>query len=322
MRLRLDSSDKKLFVVAAAVCLWPGVSAGAGLLLGIVMALAFGNPYGDMTRKYTSRLLAFSVVGLGAGMNLHMVLEAGVKGLGYTVISIAACLALGWLLGRLLKVEREAALLITVGTAICGGSAIAAVAPVIHARHHNITAAMAVVFVLNAVALFLFPWVGHLVDLSQGQFGLWAALAIHDTSSVVGAGVKYGAEALQTATSIKLARALWIIPLVLAIQALYHLRADKAQVGLPQGKRKYPWFILGFLAMAALVTYVPQLAGIGKIIETIARQLLVLTLFLIGANLSRETLRAVGFTPMLMGVGLWIVVASVSLLAIYAGWIG
>lgn len=301
--------------VLALVCLYPGVGAALALGMGVAVALLAGNPYLHMTRQYTSRLLAASVVGLGAGMNLETVLQAGFKGLGYTVVSIMACLLTGLLLGRLFKVEREASLLIAVGTAICGGSAIAAVAPVIQARAHNISVALAVVFCLNALALLVFPFIGHYFELTQAQFGLWAALAIHDTSSVVGAGLNYGPEALQIATTVKLARALWIVPVAVAVGYFY--KADGAEAGAQ--KRKYPWFILGFLAMATLVTWVPQLAAVGQVVSSAARQLLVLTLFCIGANLTRESLRQVGARPLVQGVVLWLVVSAVSLLALHYG---
>lgn len=320
----MDKKTLSLFLLPAAAlaCLWPGISPAMALGMGLFLTVSCGNPYGAATRKYTSLLLSVSVVGLGAGMNLITVLHTGAAGIGYTVISIAGCVALGLALGRMLKTDGEASLLITVGTAICGGSAIAAVAPAIHAKHHNISAALAVVFCLNALALLIFPYVGHFFNLSQSQFGLWAALAIHDTSSVVGASAKYGAESLQIATTVKLARALWIVPLVIAIQALYHAghKQDGRQTeGQQPPKRKYPWFILGFLGMAALATFVPQLAETAKAVEFTAHRLLTLTLFFIGANLSRETLKAVGLKPMLQGTILWIIITLTTLLAILTG---
>ena len=310
---------KYVLPVIGLLCLWPAVGPAAGLALGIAVALTCGNAYGEYTHTYMPKLLAISIIGLGAGMHLDTVIAAGVKGIGYTAISIAACSLAGWLIGAFLRVEREASLLITVGTAICGGSAIAAVAPVIHAKPHNMSAALAVVFCLNALALFLFPAIGHWAGLSEPQFGLWAALAIHDTSSVVGAGAKYGPEALQIATTVKLARALWIVPLAFAVQFLY--RHDAAQTSDVKAKRKYPWFILGFLAAAALVTWVPALAPAGKIVEACARRLLVVSLFLIGANLTFDTLKQVGFKPMLQGLILWVLVAAAGLYALQAGWI-
>lgn len=310
---------KLILPLAAVVCLLPFIGAGTALVLGMFIAIAFGNPYADFTKKWTHRLLSLSVIGLGAGMNLITVAHTGIKGIGYTAISIVLTMLAGVLLGRLYKVEKNTSVLISVGTAICGGSAIAAVAPVIQAKHHSISVSLGVVFLLNAVALFLFPAIGHFLNLSELQFGLWSALAIQDTSSVVGAGLKYGPIALETGTTIKLARALWIVPMVFAVQAVYN--RDAASETGEKPKRKYPWFILGFLLMAAVMTWVPELKPIGHGIEMIARRLLVLTLFLIGTNLTREALRAVGVKPLLQGVTLWLLVAGFSLLVIYFGWI-
>lgn len=323
MYLRFDRqlAVKLLILIGAAACVFPITSGGTALLLGILLGVTIGNPFITHTRHLTHKLLSFSVIGLGAGMNLLTVMEAGAKGFGYTLISIAVTLGLGLLFGRLLKTGKDTSLLITVGTAICGGSAIAAIAPVIRAKPHEISISLAVIFTLNTVALFLFPAIGHMLQLTETQFGLWSALAIHDTSSVVGAGLKYGPQALEIGTTVKLARALWIIPLVLAIPYIY--KAEAAEMAPAESvKRKYPWFILGFLAMAAPVTFVPGLAEPGHIVEAVARRLLVLTLFLIGTNLTREALRQVGLRPLCQGIGLWIVIASGSLVAITLGIIG
>jgi uncharacterized integral membrane protein (TIGR00698 family) len=225
-------------------------------------------------------------------------------------------LALGWWLARLLKVERDAGLLISVGTAICGGSAIAAVAPVLRAKEHEISVALATVFLLNAVALVIFPPIGHAVGLGQEAFGLWSALAIHDTSSVVGAGLAYGPRALEVATTVKLARALWIVPLTLGIGWMV---ARKGQASADAPPVKKPWFIAGFLAMAALVTFIPALHTGGHVIAAAAQRVLVLTLFLIGAGLSREALRTVGLRPFLQGLVLWLIVGSLGLGAVKLG---
>lgn len=304
----------------ALLCLFPFISAAVALVLGIAAALVFGNPYHDKMPILTRRLLACCVVGLGAGMNLVAVTTAGIKGLGYTAVSIALIMLAGVALGRMLRAERETSFLITVGTAICGGSAIAAVAPVIHARSASISVALGVVFALNALALLIFPAIGHFFALSQDAFGLWSALAIHDTSSVAGAGMHYGAQALEVGTTVKLARALWIVPLVLAISFYMQRRAeDDAAPDTPRAKRRHPWFILGFVVMAAVVTWVPALADAGQVVATLARQGLVLCLFLIGASLTRETLRAVGLRPLILGVILWGLAASLSLAAIQSG---
>jgi uncharacterized integral membrane protein (TIGR00698 family) len=303
----------RILVPAGALfCCLPFVSTGLGLLLGLVLALSAGNPYLDRTRKLTPQLLALSVVGLGAGMDLRVVARVGAEGVVYTVAGIGAALALGALLTRLFGVGRAVGTLISVGTAICGGSAIAAVVPVIRAKDHEATVALATVFLLNAVALFLFPPVGHALSLDDNQFGLWAALAIHDTSSVVGAAVAWGGAAVAIATTVKLARALWIVPLTVAI-AWWHSRAggDTAR-----GKAKRPWFIAGFLLAAALATYVPGLSEAGEGLARVARQALVVTLFFIGANLTRASLAPVGFRPLLLGIALWALVASSTLGAI------
>ena len=292
-----------LFPILAICCLLPGISAGVGLLIGIVFALVFENPFVGETKKYTSLLLQLAVIGLGAGMNLKTVLQVGAQGIGYTVLGISFAFLIGFILKKLLHIEKNVSLLITVGTAICGGSAIAAVAPVIQAKDHEVSVAMGTVFFLNAVALFLFPWVGHSLHLSKNQFGLWSALAIHDTSSVVGATLQYGAHALEVGTTVKLARALWIVPIALLI-------------GRSAAKAKRPWFILGFLAMAALVTFFPDLQGVGHGIDAAAKRLMVLVLFLIGTGLSIKTLKQVGPRPLFQGIILWIIVGSVSLLGI------
>ncbi|HET8714761.1 MAG TPA: putative sulfate exporter family transporter [Holophagaceae bacterium] len=303
-----------LFPLLAVLVLWPRISAGVALIAGILLALTLGNPFQSLTRKWTHTLLALSVVGLGAGMDLRAVARAGLQGLGYTVVSISASMALGLFLARRFRLNRDTGLLVTVGTAICGGSAIAAVAPVIQAEEHDTSVALATVFLLNAVALLLFPVVGHALSLSQHQFGIWAALAIHDTSSVVGAGQAYGPQALLEATTVKLARALWIVPVAFAVGLLWHRGAK--EVAAAERKAKKPWFILGFLAAAALATYIPALQQPGHAVAVAAQRSLVLTLFFIGANLTPEALKKVGLRPFLMGVALWLLVAGISLAAI------
>ena len=303
-----------LLPLGALACLLPSVTTGMGLLAGLALALIVGNPYLPHTRKVVPKLLAAAVVGLGAGMDLRAVARAGLAGVGYTAASIAVCLALGWFLARAFRVAGATGLLISVGTAICGGSAIAAVVPVIRAREEEASVALGTVFVLNAVALFLFPWVGHARGLSDSQFGLWAAVAIHDTSSVVGAAVSYGAQAVEVATPVKLARALWIVPLTLGI-AFWHRRTTGEG---PLGKPKRPWFILGFLVAAAAATYVPGLWEPGQLAARVARQVLVLTLFLIGANLTPQALRTVGWRPFAQGLCLWIAMATLSLFVVGA----
>ncbi len=307
-----------VFPVAAVAMLWPLFSPGVALMLGILVALTLGNAYLFTTARLVTPLLQLSVVGLGAGMNLIEVGHAGVHGFFYTVIGISVTMTLGLTLGKLLKTERDTSLLVTVGTAICGGSAIAAVAPAIRAKSHEVSVALATVFFLNAVALFIFPWIGHHFSLSQSQFGVWSALAIHDTSSVVGAAMQYGARALEIATTIKLTRALWIVPVTLGVGMMW----NRGNPDAPAGKAKRPWFILGFLAAAAVVTWIPALKPAGHIVFVGAQRSLVVTLFLIGSGLSRAALQAVGRRPLIQGFVLWVLMGTGTLGAILLGWIG
>lgn len=316
--LPMSSLGRYFIPAGVLLCLWPQINSAEALLLGVGLALLFTNPYLPQTRAWTPKLLQAAVIGLGAGMNLMTVARVGMHGIGYTVLGISFTMALGLLLARWLKTSRDISLLITTGTAICGGSAIAALAPTIRAKPHDVSVSLATVFLLNALALLIFPGFGHALELSQQQFGLWAALAIHDTSSVVGASMQFGAQALEVGTTVKLARALWIVPLTLAIGYWVNRKADSVS----DVKAKKPWFILGFLLAAALVTWVPSLSEPGHWVEWIAKRIMVLTLFLIGASLTRESLRAVGIRPLVLGVVLWIVTASVSLTAIVQGWIG
>lgn len=300
-----------LVIVLGLATLHPRVSAAMALLAGIVLALTMGNPAPGQTRKLAQLALQASVVALGAEMDLLVVGRVGIHGVGYTAVGVAVALAVGTALGRWLGVNRDAALLVSVGTAICGGSAIAAVAPVIRAKEEDVSMALITVFLLNAVALFLFPPLGHALHLDEDQFGLWAALAIHDTSSVVGAASQYGPHALAVATAAKLARALWILPITFAIAA--RRKSD--------GKAKRPWFIAGFVAVAALVTFVPALRPAGHVVGFVAHRTLAATLFLIGLGLSRPALKTLGVRPFLTGLGLWLLLGSATLGAILAGWI-
>ena len=279
------------------------------LFLGLAYALIFGQGYPSFNKKMSKKLLQYSVVGLGFGMNLHESLASGKEGMTFTIISVIGTLAIGMLIGRkLLKVDRETSYLISSGTAICGGSAIAAVGPVIKAKPANMSVALAVVFILNAIALFIFPSIGHWLELSQQQFGTWAAIAIHDTSSVVGAGAAYGEEALEVATTIKLTRALWIIPLALATSLIFKSKDSKITI---------PWFILYFIIAILLNTFVlGSVPQVGTAVSGIARRFLTLTMFFIGASLSMDVLRAVGIRPLIQGVLLWIVISVGSLLYI------
>jgi uncharacterized integral membrane protein (TIGR00698 family) len=306
------------FPLIACASLIPFVSPGVALIAGIALALTVGNPYPLTTARVITPLLQISVIGLGAGMNLAEVGRAGVHGFFYTVIGITLTMSLGLTMGWLLGTERDTSLLVTVGTAICGGSAIAAVAPAIRAKSHEVSVALATVFFLNAVALFIFPPIGRHLGLTQMQFGVWSALAIHDTSSVVGAAMQYGARALEIATTIKLTRALWIVPVTLLIGMLW----NRGSEGQGAGKPKRPWFILGFLAAAAIVTWIPTLKPSAHGIFVGAQRSLVVTLFLIGSGLSRKALQVVGRWPLIQGFLLWVIMGSGTLGAILLGWLG
>jgi len=297
---------------------WHGWPAWVGLVAGVLVALTLGNPHAARTRSLTPKLLAWSVVGLGAVMNLRTVAVVGLQGFGYTMVGISLTLLLGFLLGRWFGVRRNTSILVSVGTAICGGSAIAATAPVLRADDEDTSLALATVFLLNAAALLVFPVIGHALHLGQRPFGLWAALAIHDTSSVVGASATYGQEALVVATTTKLARALWIVPLTLGL-GFWISRREHHEAGPVKAKR--PWFILGFLGAAALVTFLPALKPAGRVVGEVAKRSLVLTLFLLGLGLSRASLAKVGPRPFFQGLLLWILVGGGTLAGILAGWI-
>lgn len=297
------------FYALLAFAFTPWASPPLALALGIAFAIASPSPAPAKARGLTKVLLQTSVVGLGFGMNLHNVLRAGAHGFAYTAGGIAFALAAGWALGRLLRVERTTSYLVSVGTAICGGSAIAAVGPVVGADEEQMSVSLGTVFLLNSAALLLFPPIGRALGLDQTQFGLWAALAIHDTSSVVGASMKYGAEALAIGTTVKLARALWIVPVCLATAAL---NRSKARIA-------WPWFILFFVLAAAVATFVPGGARAWGALNAAAKAGLTATLFLIGTGITRATLAKVGPRPLVQGISLWAVVASLSLALIRAG---
>jgi uncharacterized integral membrane protein (TIGR00698 family) len=302
--------NTKIVFFVGLICAASGfLSPPAALLAGLVFGLTFTHPYqadsGDLARF----LLKASVVALGFGMNLHEVIRAGRSGFIFTAAGIAFAMILGLLLGRIFKVEKTASFLITAGTAICGGSAIAAVAPIVQASDEEIAVSMGTVFILNSIALLVFPAIGWALHLTQEQFGLWSALAIHDTSSVVGATARYGAVALVVGTTVKLARALWIVPLSIGT----------AVVKKSQGAIQWPWFILFFCLAAVLNTYVPSLSRFTSSLSALGKLGLTATLYLIGTGISRSTLREVGVRPLLQGVALWIIVASVSLALILKG---
>lgn len=307
---------RALFLALAASALLPAASPALALGAGALFGLTLGNPFEAVNARVSQTLLKACVVGLGFGMSLPAVLEVGKDGVGATALGIAFALSVGLLLGRLLRVEPTTGVLISGGTAICGGSAIAALGPALGAGAQAMGVSLATVFILNGVALYVFPAVGHGLDLSQHQFALWAAIAIHDTSSVVGAAASYGPEALAEATVLKLTRALWIVPLALGA-AWWRRRAIHAQAG-DEVMVSIPWFIGLFALASAVVAVFPSGAPVYDGLVALAKQGLVLTLFLIGASLSRATLRAVGVRPLVQGVLLWAAVASASLAAILA----
>lgn len=296
-----------LYVVLALCCFLPVVTAPMALAAGLLFALLLGQPFPSFNKKASKYLLQAAVVGLGFGMNLHASLASGRDGMVFTIVTVSGTLLIGWLLGRALKMDTKTSYLIGAGTAICGGSAIAAVGPVIKADDTQLSVAMGIVFLLNAVALFLFPLLGRAFGMSQHAFGTWAAIAIHDTSSVVGAASTYGQEALTVATTIKLTRALWIIPLALISALFFNQGAGKVYV---------PWFFLLFVGALLLNTYARLPESLTSGIVSISKRLLTVTLFFIGASLSRHVLRSVGLKAIVLGVLVWLAIGCTSLLVI------
>lgn len=301
------------FFALLLFCLTPWCPPPLALALGLALALTLGSPF--KTSKQTRMLLQASVVGLGFGMNLQKVFEAGRSGILFTLATIVGTLLVGYSLGRMLRVSSGTAHLISSGTAICGGSAIAAVGPVIGATDEEMSVSLGTVFILNSIALFVFPLIGAALHLTQQQFGIWSAIAIHDTSSVVGAAAAYGAEALQVATTVKLTRALWIVPLTLGTAYAFRRRTT-SEAGA--SRVVIPWFILFFLLASVIRTYVPAPQIAWDVIVRVARIGLTVTLFLIGSALSRKSLAAVGFRPLILGVTLWILVSAAGLWAVRA----
>ena len=298
-----------ILIIAVLFCLTPWASPPLALAIGVAIALTIGHPWPRENSRATRILLQACVIGLGFGMNLHQVIRAGSIGIAITVVSIVATVLAGYFVGRLLHVEKTTAHLISAGTAICGGSAIAAVGPVIEASDEQMSVSLGTVFILNAVALFLFPPIGIALGMSQMQFGVWSAMAIHDTSSVVGAASKFGLEALQIATPVKLARALWIVPLTIATAAAFRRRGVRVAV---------PWFIVLFVVASVVRTWIPAPPALFDNLTAVARAGLTVTLLLIGAGLSRGALRAVGPRALILGLILWLAISVCSLLAVLA----
>ncbi|MCM1521121.1 MAG: putative sulfate exporter family transporter [Muribaculaceae bacterium] len=311
------SVSKIIYILLAVLVILPidlfidgvSVSPAFALFLGLFFALVFECPYPKFNKKTSKYLLQASVVGLGFGMNLIQSLKSGSEGMMFTIVSVIGVMVIGILLGRWLTINKKTAYLISSGTAICGGSAIAAVGPVLKADDNQMAVSLGVIFVLNAIALFIFPPLGEMFGMSQAQFGTWAAIAIHDTSSVVGAGDAYGPEALQLATLIKLTRALWIIPLALVTMLIFREKGSKISI---------PWFIFLFILAMVANTYLSLPSFLTASLVYIAKKGLVLTLFLIGAGLSISTVRAVGVKPFILAVSLWIVIGVSSFLVVMA----
>jgi uncharacterized integral membrane protein (TIGR00698 family) len=296
-----------IFLLAVVFCISPLISPPIALLLGLIMAQLIGHPYLHLNHKITHRLLQISVVGLGFRMNVMSALQAGKEGLLLTIVSIFGTLVIGYLIGHIFKTNHKTSYLIAAGTAICGGSAIAAISPVIKAEEKQISVALGTTFILNAIALVLFPLIGYHLQLSQAQFGLWCALAIHDTSSVIGAAGKFGNEALEMAATVKLARALWIVPVAFFSTLIF----KNKEAGI-----KIPFFILLFVMAICLNTYVSPIRKYSPYIVGISKSAMTLTLFLIGCGLSRKTVMAVGLKPVLQGLVLWMIISAATLLAI------
>lgn len=303
--------QKYIFALGLLIAASGFASPPLALALGLVFGLTFAHPFSTASKKLSRYLLQASVVGLGFGMNLQQVIHAGRSGFAYTLLSISFVMIAGMSLGELLNVRRKPAFLISAGTAICGGSAIAAVGPISHASDEEMAVALGTVFVLNSIALLIFPPIGASLHMTQSQFGLWAALAIHDTSSVVGAAAKYGAVALAVGTTVKLARALWIVPVSVGTAVL---KGGKAKI-------QWPWFIVLFCLAAVCNTYLPDGLPAYGLLTKLSKIGLTATLYLIGSGLSIATLKQVGHRPLLQGIALWLLISIGSLWLIRAGWI-
>ncbi len=299
--------NKPLFFIGIAACLFPFVSPAIALFMGLLLGFTVGNPYIKQSSKASKYLLQFAVVGLGFGMNLFESLQSGKEGMLFTVVSVVGVLALGFWLGRRMLMDSKTAYLISSGTAICGGSAIAAVAPILNATPNQMSVSLGTIFILNAIALFIFPPIGRLLELTQEQFGLWAAIAIHDTSSVVGAGAAYGHKALEVATMVKLTRALWIIPLSIATTFFFKQKDAKVKI---------PWFILFFILAMVANTIFSLPNKLTSSIVSLSKVGMTITLYLIGSGLSLKVLRSVGMRPLVLGVTLWIFIGVISLATI------
>ena len=298
---------KSIFIVTVLLCLFPFVQPPIALLAGFILSFSIGHPYPKASKKAIKYLLQISVVGLGFGMNIYEAAAVGKEGIVFTAVSIISTISIGLILGKILSTPRKTSLLISSGTAICGGSAIAAMSPVIDADEDETSVSLGIIFILNSLALFIFPLLGELLHMTQEQFGLWSAIAIHDTSSVVGAAQKYGDTALKIATTVKLERALWIIPISLITAAFYKKNGNKIAI---------PYFIFLYVIAMFMNTFIPHIETLSPSIVTVSKRGLTLTLFLIGAGLSKEALKSIGIKPLIQGVLLWIFISVLSLVII------
>ena len=287
----------------------PITNSAIALLLGITFGLIFNNYWSSFSKNYSKKILNISIIGLGFGLNLHEAISVSKDGFLITLITISTVFVLGFILYKILKTDKNTSLLISSGTAICGGSAIAAISSVINPKANQISIALVIVFILNAVALILFPILGNLLNLSQYQFGLWSAIAIHDTSSVVGAAKTFGDEALEIATTVKLSRTLWIFPVAIII-SLFQKKTN-------QSKIKFPFFIIGFIVAMVIATYYPQGENVYSIITTISKQLLCVSLFMIGSLINFKSFKEAGIKTMAFAIILWIAISIISLILIY-----
>lgn len=312
----MKSIEKFIYIALIILVLFPYnlipqlpniITPAVALLIGLVYAIIFKCPYPKFNKKTSKYLLQASVVGLGFGMNVNESLRSGAEGMMFTIISVVGVMTMGVLIGYWSHLNRKTSYLIASGTAICGGSAIAAVGPVLKANDQEMAVSLGVIFILNAIALFIFPPIGHFFDMTQEQFGTWAAIAIHDTSSVVGAGEAYGPQALQLATLIKLTRALWIIPLALVTMLIFRDKSSKVSI---------PWFIFLFIIAMVLNTYCNLPSELTQALVWIAKKGLVLTLFLIGASLSITAIKSVGIKPLLLAILLWLIIGISSFIVV------
>ena len=321
----MKSTSGFIFILVIAVLLssnyiefkYKAFLPGVALVLGIVLTSLMHEPsLSHRTKNWSTKTLSYAIILLGFGFNLSNILKAGLSGLGYTVISIAGTLIIGFIIGRYLKNDGKISTLLSCGTAICGGSAIAAISPIIKARPEQTAVAMGVVFLLNAVGLLIFPFIGHEFNLSEQQFGLLAALAIHDTSSVVGSCISYGPTALIVGTTVKLVRALWIVPVALIIAVVYSQISNHHE---GHAKTKKPWFILWFILASLTVTIFPSLTSLGLKLKHVGESLFIVALFLIGYNVSWTNMKAVGLKIFVQAISLWLIISILVILALKFG---